>query len=55
MFEERTVISQVEAASPEELANILVRPSLDEEKALVDRLKSFPGNVRQESRPALSR
>src|SRR6266513_597639 len=34
MFDERAFISQVEAASPEELAGILMRPSLAEEKAL---------------------
>src|SRR5438132_8201278 len=34
MFDERAFISRVEAAGPEELANILMRPSLDEEKAL---------------------
>jgi pimeloyl-ACP methyl ester carboxylesterase len=34
MFDERAFISSVEAASAEELANILMRPSLEEEKAL---------------------
>lgn len=34
MFDERAFISQVEAAGPEELADILMRPSLREEKAL---------------------
>jgi hypothetical protein len=34
MFDERAFISQVEAASPEELAQILTRPTLEEEKAL---------------------
>src|SRR3569832_778515 len=34
MFNERAFISQVERANPEELANLLIRPSLQEEKAL---------------------
>ena len=34
MFNERAFISQVERANPKELANLLVRPSLEEEKAL---------------------
>ena len=34
MFNERAFISQVERANPEELANLLIRPSLPEEKAL---------------------
>ena len=34
MFNERAFIAKVEAADPEELANILTRPSLEEEKAL---------------------
>ncbi len=34
MFNEREFISQVERANPEELANLLIRPSLQEEKAL---------------------
>lgn len=34
MFNERAFISQVEKANPEELANLLIRPSLQEEKAL---------------------
>ncbi|HEX8922731.1 MAG TPA: CHAT domain-containing protein [Pyrinomonadaceae bacterium] len=34
MFDERAFISRVESASPEELANILMRPTLEEEKAL---------------------
>ncbi|HYJ87439.1 MAG TPA: hypothetical protein VEW46_15360, partial [Pyrinomonadaceae bacterium] len=34
MFDERSFIARVESAGPEELANILVRPTLDEEKAL---------------------
>jgi pimeloyl-ACP methyl ester carboxylesterase len=34
MFDERSFISRVEQASPEELADILMRPTLDEEKAL---------------------
>jgi pimeloyl-ACP methyl ester carboxylesterase len=34
MFDERAFIAKVESAGPEELANILVRPTLDEEKAL---------------------
>ena len=34
MFDERSFISRVEQASPEELANLLMRPTLDEEKAL---------------------
>ena len=34
MFNERAFISQVERANPEELANLLLRPTLEEEKAL---------------------
>lgn len=34
MFNERAFISQVERANPEELANLLIRPSLQEERAL---------------------
>jgi hypothetical protein len=34
MFDERAFIVRVESASPEELAEILTRPTLDEEKAL---------------------
>ncbi len=34
MFDERAFIARVESAGPEELANILVLPTLDEEKAL---------------------
>ena len=34
MFNERAFISQVERANPEELAQLLIRPSLQEEKAL---------------------
>jgi len=34
MFDERAFIAKVESAGPEELANVLVRPALDEEKAL---------------------
>ena len=34
MFNERAFISRVERANPEELANILIRPSLEEERAL---------------------
>jgi pimeloyl-ACP methyl ester carboxylesterase len=34
MFNERAFISKVEQANPSELANLLIRPSLDEEKAL---------------------
>ena len=34
MFNERAFISQVERANPEELASLLIRPSLQEERAL---------------------
>src|ERR1044072_193315 len=34
MFNERAFISEVERANPEELAQLLIRPSLEEEKAL---------------------
>jgi hypothetical protein len=34
MFNERSFISQVERANPDELANLLIRPSIQEEKAL---------------------
>ncbi|HEU5458996.1 MAG TPA: CHAT domain-containing protein [Pyrinomonadaceae bacterium] len=34
MFNERAFISQVERANPEELADILIRPTLEQEKAL---------------------
>ena len=34
MFDERAFIAKVERANPEELANLLIRPSLEEEKAL---------------------
>ena len=34
MFNERAFISRVERANPEELADLLIRPSLEEEKAL---------------------
>src|ERR1043165_5294799 len=34
MFNERAFISQVERANPEELAQLLIRPTLDQEKAL---------------------
>ena len=34
MFNERAFIAQVERANPEELASLLIRPSLEEEKAL---------------------
>ena len=34
MFNERAFISRVERANPEELAHILIRPSLEEERAL---------------------
>jgi hypothetical protein len=34
MFDERAFIARVESAAPEELANILTRPSVEEEKAL---------------------
>src|ERR671924_707165 len=34
MFDERVFIARVESAGPEEFANILTRPSVEEEKAL---------------------
>lgn len=34
MFDERAFVAKVEASDPEELANMLTRPALDEEKAL---------------------
>src|SRR5918912_3887720 len=34
MFDERAFISEVESASPEELADLLMRPTIEEEKAL---------------------
>ncbi len=34
MFDERAFIARVESASPEELANLLTHPSVEQEKAL---------------------
>ena len=42
MFDERAFIARVESAGPEELATILTRPSVDEEKAL----RAYLGDAR---------